>query len=204
MIAPVNPDCRDDKHRACGGDAWDFDTDQPADCSCPCHNRPPHRGGNLVTALIDLPLTPMPTLGRMAQALMDLAADTWVDGVSPVGTNGVRFIADLFNPPATPTARLERTATRALEDGLRGARRDTVHVLRDVRDVASLVERETRLYLYARLDPGVTEADVLAVGQHAFELAEHGRLTRDDAVALAIAALRGWNERQALAAGGAR
>lgn len=37
MTAPVNPDCRDDKHRACGGDAWDFDTDQPADCSCGCH-----------------------------------------------------------------------------------------------------------------------------------------------------------------------
>lgn len=157
-----------------------------------------------MTALTDLPLTPTPTLGRMAQALMDLADDIWVDGVSPVGVNAVRFIADVFNPPASPTARLERQATRALEDVLRRVRRDKAHVIRDARQVASLVERETRLYLYARLDPGVTEADVLAVAQHAFELAEHGRLTRDEAVALAIAALHGWNERQALAAGGAR
>ncbi|MFD6029817.1 hypothetical protein ACFWE5_03830 [Cellulosimicrobium funkei] len=37
MTAPVNPDCRDGKHRACAGDAWDFDADQPDDCSCTCH-----------------------------------------------------------------------------------------------------------------------------------------------------------------------
>lgn len=37
MTAPVNPDCRDGKHHACAGDAWDFDTDQPDDCSCTCH-----------------------------------------------------------------------------------------------------------------------------------------------------------------------
>ena len=157
-----------------------------------------------MTALTDLPLTPTPTLSRTFQAFMDVLTDVWHDGVAPAGVNAARVFADLFHQPASPTELLELRATRALEDGLRGARRDTVHVLRDVRQVASLVERETRLYLYARLDPCVTEADVLAVGQHAFELAEHGRLTRDEAVALAIAALRGWNERQALAAGGAR
>lgn len=157
-----------------------------------------------MTTLTDLPLTPPPTLDRTFQGLMDIFADVWHDGVSPAAVNASRVITDLFRQPASPTALLELRAARELEDGLRGARRDTVHVLRDVRRVASLVERETRLYLYARLDPGVTEADVLAVGQHAFELAARGRLTRDDAVALAIAALRGWNERQALAAGGAR
>lgn len=157
-----------------------------------------------MTVLTDLPLTPTPTLDRAFQALADVFTDVWHDGLAPAGVNAARVITDLFHQPASPTALLELRATRALEDGIRGARRDTVHVLRGVRQVASLVERETRLYLYARLDPGVTEADVLAVGQHAFELAEHDRLTRDDAVALAIAALRGWNERQALAAGGAR
>ncbi|SDG21439.1 protein of unknown function, partial [Cellulosimicrobium cellulans] len=37
VTPPLNPDCRDGKHRACPGDAWDLDTDQPADCSCTCH-----------------------------------------------------------------------------------------------------------------------------------------------------------------------
>ncbi|MCR1983995.1 hypothetical protein NSA53_17325 [Cellulosimicrobium cellulans] len=154
-----------------------------------------------MTALTGLPLTPPPTLDRTFQALMDLFTDVWHDGVAPAGVNAARVFADLFHQPETPTELLELRATRALEDGLRGARRDTVHVVRNAHRAASLIERETRLYLYARLDPAVTEADVLAVGQHAFELAEHDRLTRDEAVALAIAALRGWNERQALAAG---
>jgi hypothetical protein len=33
----VGPDCRDGKHRACRGDAWDTRTDQPAVCGCGCH-----------------------------------------------------------------------------------------------------------------------------------------------------------------------
>lgn len=32
-----NPDCRDGKHPACNGDAWDFDRDSPTPCECPCH-----------------------------------------------------------------------------------------------------------------------------------------------------------------------
>lgn len=39
LPAPLNPDCRDRKHAACRGDAWDFTTDQPAPCSCPCHEK---------------------------------------------------------------------------------------------------------------------------------------------------------------------
>lgn len=34
---PLNPDCRDGKHKACLLDAWDFETDQPALCQCECH-----------------------------------------------------------------------------------------------------------------------------------------------------------------------
>ncbi|MCR1983996.1 hypothetical protein NSA53_17330 [Cellulosimicrobium cellulans] len=41
MTAPMNPDCRDGKHRACAGDAWDLDTDQPTACSCTCHTAQP-------------------------------------------------------------------------------------------------------------------------------------------------------------------
>lgn len=39
----MNPDCRDGKHHACRGDAWDNDTDTPTTCKCPCHAPPsPH------------------------------------------------------------------------------------------------------------------------------------------------------------------
>lgn len=34
---PLNPDCRDGKHRACNGDAWDMAKDAPAECACTCH-----------------------------------------------------------------------------------------------------------------------------------------------------------------------
>lgn len=33
----VNPDCRDGKHDACAGDAWDLDADLPTTCKCWCH-----------------------------------------------------------------------------------------------------------------------------------------------------------------------
>lgn len=33
----LNPDCLGGKCTACAGDAWDFDTDQPARCACTCH-----------------------------------------------------------------------------------------------------------------------------------------------------------------------
>ena len=37
----VNPDCRDGKHRACRGDAWDAEKDAPAECGCACHRLGP-------------------------------------------------------------------------------------------------------------------------------------------------------------------
>lgn len=33
----MNPDCLDGKHPACSGDGWDFDLDEPALCTCSCH-----------------------------------------------------------------------------------------------------------------------------------------------------------------------
>lgn len=37
MAAIRSADCRDGKHRACIGDAWDVENDIPADCTCACH-----------------------------------------------------------------------------------------------------------------------------------------------------------------------
>ena len=34
---PVSPDCVAGKCGACDGAAWGHDTDEPADCSCACH-----------------------------------------------------------------------------------------------------------------------------------------------------------------------
>lgn len=33
----MNPDCRDGKHRACSGTAWDDERDELAACPCSCH-----------------------------------------------------------------------------------------------------------------------------------------------------------------------
>ncbi len=35
----LNPDCRQGKHAACRGDAWDDTTDAPVTCACGCHER---------------------------------------------------------------------------------------------------------------------------------------------------------------------
>lgn len=34
----MNPDCRDGKHDACNGDAWDNEADMPIWCGCWCHD----------------------------------------------------------------------------------------------------------------------------------------------------------------------
>jgi hypothetical protein len=34
---PINPDCDNGKHSACGGDAWNFETDASDECHCYCH-----------------------------------------------------------------------------------------------------------------------------------------------------------------------
>lgn len=33
----LNPECRDGKHRNCGGDAWNDDVDKQVLCECECH-----------------------------------------------------------------------------------------------------------------------------------------------------------------------
>lgn len=35
--AAMNPDCRDGKHRACSGTAWDDERDELGACPCSCH-----------------------------------------------------------------------------------------------------------------------------------------------------------------------
>lgn len=67
----------------------------------------------------------------------------------------------------------------------------------DVDDVAA----ETRVYLEAALAPGVTYA---AINLYVSWVTTDGPHDFAHAAALAAAALRGWNHRQALAAGGAR
>jgi hypothetical protein len=39
VSAPISPDCRNAPFKcgACSGDAWDEETDAPAECACPCH-----------------------------------------------------------------------------------------------------------------------------------------------------------------------
>jgi hypothetical protein len=41
----MNPDCANGKHHACNGDAWDFLTDTPTNCTCECHDNDPDIGG---------------------------------------------------------------------------------------------------------------------------------------------------------------
>lgn len=37
MTVLMNPDCLDQKHRACSGDGWCESTDQAVPCPCVCH-----------------------------------------------------------------------------------------------------------------------------------------------------------------------
>lgn len=39
----MNPDCRDAKHTACSGTAWDDTRDELTTCSCDCHTTPTGR-----------------------------------------------------------------------------------------------------------------------------------------------------------------
>lgn len=39
-VAGLGPDCRDGKHRACDGSAWDEARDEVMSCRCECHGMP--------------------------------------------------------------------------------------------------------------------------------------------------------------------
>lgn len=49
MTVLMNPDCLDQKHRACSGDGWCESTDQAVPCPCHCHqlDQPAPIGVNL-------------------------------------------------------------------------------------------------------------------------------------------------------------
>jgi hypothetical protein len=36
-VPVVSPDCRDENHHKCTGDAWDLAADMPVSCGCLCH-----------------------------------------------------------------------------------------------------------------------------------------------------------------------
>lgn len=42
MSVLMNPDCLDEKHRACSGDGWCDATDQAVPCPCDCHQPAEH------------------------------------------------------------------------------------------------------------------------------------------------------------------
>ena len=41
MTDHIGPDCRDGKHPACDGRAWDDTTDDMTTCTCTCHEEVP-------------------------------------------------------------------------------------------------------------------------------------------------------------------
>lgn len=55
----MNPDCRDGKCGSCSGDGWDEQADQPAPCSCACHEQQaapivwPDLSGGIIQEIID-------------------------------------------------------------------------------------------------------------------------------------------------------
>ena len=64
---------------------------------------------------------------------------------------------------------------------------------------------EVGVYLTTALEYGLTEDDVVAIAARALHLGRPGGIARpDEALELALAALRGWTHGQALAGAGAR
>jgi hypothetical protein len=37
VMETFSPDCKEGKHRACDGRAWDFENDHGCSCTCDCH-----------------------------------------------------------------------------------------------------------------------------------------------------------------------
>jgi hypothetical protein len=83
-----------------------------------------------------------------------------------------------------------------------GMRADLDETRADARREAVFVKVESHVYLHAALNPTWDEAEVIARAAHALRC--EAILGPDRARDLALAALRGWTHRQALAAGGAR
>ncbi|MDF2805449.1 MAG: hypothetical protein K0S43_395 [Cellulosimicrobium sp.] len=93
----------------------------------------------------------------------------------------------------------------AIRDDVAGMRADLAEIRAAARVESFLASIETSLYLTTALEYELTEADVVAIAARALHLGRPGGIARpDEALGLALAALRGWTHRQALAAGRAR
>ncbi len=93
----------------------------------------------------------------------------------------------------------------AIRDDVAGMRTDLDEIREAAHAEQFLASIETSLYLTTALEYGLTEDDVIAIAARALHLGRPGGIARpDEALGLALAALRGWTHRQALAAGGAR
>ncbi|MGN7703500.1 hypothetical protein [Cellulosimicrobium sp. 22601] len=93
----------------------------------------------------------------------------------------------------------------AIRADVAGMRDDLDETRAAARYEAAFAEMESLVYLHAALDPDITETDILVRAAWALHLGAHdGIAGPDEALRLAIATLRGWTHRQALAAGGAR
>ncbi|MBN0039365.1 hypothetical protein JN535_04145 [Cellulosimicrobium cellulans] len=93
----------------------------------------------------------------------------------------------------------------AIRDDVAGMRDDFDEIRAAARVEEFLASIETSLYLTTALEYELTEDDVVAIAARALHLGRPGGIARpDEALDLALAALRGWAHRQALAAGGAR
>lgn len=90
----------------------------------------------------------------------------------------------------------------AIRDDVAGMRADLAETRTAARSQYYLAMVETDVYLCAALEYGLTEDDVLAIAARALQLGRPGGIARpDEALSIALAALRGWTHRQALAAG---
>lgn len=93
----------------------------------------------------------------------------------------------------------------AIRDDVAGMRADLDEIRAAARVEEFLASIETSLYLTTALEYELTEADVVAIAARALHVGRPGGIARpDEALDLALAALRGWTHRQALADGGAR
>jgi len=93
----------------------------------------------------------------------------------------------------------------AIRDDVASMRVDLDEIRAGARVEEFLASIETSLYLTTALEYALTEDDVVAIAARALHLGRPGGIAcPDEALDLALAALRGWTHRQALAAGGVR
>lgn len=93
----------------------------------------------------------------------------------------------------------------AIRDDVAGMRDDLDELRAAARVEEFIASIEVGVYLTTALEYGLTEDDVVAIAARALHLGRPGGIARpDEALELALAALRGWTHGQALAGAGAR